>query len=102
MEVITNGSIVYSEVVRENICKLQAYIEEMVRDHPFLALLTFIQKVQANVLKILVVVKSTLSQLIHVGPRQESSFLITVLASTIIFWCDISLADKVPFLHLER
>ena len=52
MEVIANGSIVYSEVVCENICKLQAYIEEMVRDNPFLALLTFIQKVQANVLKV--------------------------------------------------
>ena len=36
MEVIANGSIVYSEVVCEIVCKLQAYVEEMVSDDPVL------------------------------------------------------------------
>ena len=57
MEVTPKGDIVYSEVVRENVHKLEAYVEEMASGNT-ISDDTNIQKVQDDVLKLWTVVKS--------------------------------------------
>ena len=56
-EVTANGDIVYSEIVRENVRKLQAYVEEMASGDTISGIFN-IQKVQDDVLKLWTVVKS--------------------------------------------
>jgi 3-oxoacyl-ACP reductase-like protein len=56
-EVSPQGDIIYSEVVRENVRKLEAYVEEMATGGPAPSLVN-IEKVQDNVLKLWNVVKS--------------------------------------------
>ncbi|PCH42040.1 fatty acid synthase [Wolfiporia cocos MD-104 SS10] len=56
-EVTAKGDIVYSEVVRENVRKLEAYVEEMASGDT-IAAPTNIQKIQDDVLKLWNVVKS--------------------------------------------
>ncbi|KZT01368.1 fatty acid synthase [Laetiporus sulphureus 93-53] len=56
-EVTAKGDIVYSEVVRENVRKLEAYVEEMASGDTISAP-TNIQKIQDDVLKLWNVVKS--------------------------------------------
>ncbi|GBE85483.1 hypothetical protein SCP_0706700 [Sparassis crispa] len=56
-EVTAKGDIVYSEVVRENVRKLEAYIEEVASGDTISALMN-IQKIQDDVLKLWNVVKS--------------------------------------------
>src|SRR5215471_6280415 len=55
-EVTANGDIVYSEVVRENVRKLEAYVEEMASGDTILGAIN-IQKVQ-DVLKLWTLVKT--------------------------------------------
>jgi len=50
MEVTAKGDIVYSEVVRENVCKLEAYVEEMASGDTISGSVN-IQKVQDDMLK---------------------------------------------------
>ena len=57
MEVTAKGDIVYSEVVRENICKLEAYVEEMASGDTIFGSVN-IQKVQDDMLKLWTIVKS--------------------------------------------
>ncbi|KAF9504308.1 hypothetical protein BS47DRAFT_1442448 [Hydnum rufescens UP504] len=59
MEVTPAGNIVYTEVVHENVCKLEAYIEEMVMGGATPGMVN-IQKVQDDVLKLWNVIKSQL------------------------------------------
>lgn len=56
-EVTAKGDIVYSEVVRENVRKLEAYVEEMASGDTISAP-TNMQKIQDDVLKLWTVVKS--------------------------------------------
>lgn len=56
-EVTAKGDIVYSEVIRENVRKLEAYVEEMASGDTITAP-TNIQKIQDDVLKLWNVVKS--------------------------------------------
>jgi fatty acid synthase subunit alpha, fungi type len=56
-EVTTKGDIVYSEVIRETVRKLEAYIEEMTSGDTISGSVN-IQKVQDDVLKLWTVVKS--------------------------------------------
>jgi fatty acid synthase subunit beta len=56
-EVTAKGDIVYSEVVRENVCKLEAYVEEMASGDTISGSVN-IQKFQDEVLKLWTVVKS--------------------------------------------
>jgi fatty acid synthase subunit alpha, fungi type len=51
MEVTAKGDIVYSEVVRENVCKLEAYVEEMASGDTISGSVN-IQKVQDDMLKL--------------------------------------------------
>ena len=57
MEVAAKGDIVYSEVVRENVRKLEAYVEEMASGDTISGSVN-IQKVQDDMLKLWIVVKS--------------------------------------------
>ena len=56
-EVTEKGDIVYKEVVRENVRKLEAYVEEMASGDTIVAP-TNVQKIQEDVLKLWNVVKS--------------------------------------------
>lgn len=58
-EVTAAGDIVYLEVVRENVRKLEAYVEEMASGDSISGSVN-IQKVQDDVLKLWLVVKSQL------------------------------------------
>lgn len=123
-EVTAKGDIVYSEVVRENVRKLEAYVEEMASGDTVSAPVN-IQKVQDDVLKLWTVVKSQpgISQeqknrikalyegvvrSLHKTPdsrtrvaarsrRSSSQFLRPQLSSVTSIT-----ADKVPLLHLKR
>ncbi|KAJ7762020.1 fatty acid synthase [Mycena maculata] len=123
-EVTSKGEIVYSEVVRENVRKLEAYVEEMASGDTVSGAVN-INKVQDDVLKLWTVVKSQpgISQeqknrikalyegvvrSLRKGPearprtgsrprRSSSQFLRPQLASA----TSVS-ADKVPLLHLKR
>ncbi|KAJ7227399.1 fatty acid synthase [Mycena pura] len=123
-EVTSKGDIVYSEVVRENVRKLEAYVEEMASGDTVSGNVN-INKVQDDVLKLWTVVKSQpgISQEqknrikalyegvvrslrkdpehhIRHGPRQRrssSQFLRPQVASV----TSVS-ADKIPLLHLKR
>ncbi|RDB25744.1 Fatty acid synthase subunit alpha [Hypsizygus marmoreus] len=123
-EVTAKGDIVYSEVVRENVRKLEAYVEEMASGDTVSGAVN-IQKVQDDVLKLWTVVKSQpgISQeqknrikalyegvvrSLHKGPdsrarltprsrRSSSQFLRPQLSGITSVT-----ADKVPLLHLKR
>ncbi|KAJ6624064.1 fatty acid synthase [Mycena sp. CBHHK59/15] len=123
-EVTSKGDIVYSEVVRENVRKLEAYVEEMASGDTVSGAVN-INKVQDDVLKLWTVVKSQpgISQeqknrikalyegvvrSLRKGPeprarsgqrlrRSSSQFLRPQLSSA----TSVS-ADKVPLLHLKR
>ncbi|KAI6168120.1 hypothetical protein EDD17DRAFT_746406 [Pisolithus thermaeus] len=121
-EVTAKGDVVYSEVVRENVRKLEAYVEEMASGDTISTV--NIQKVQEDVLKLWTVVKSQpgISQdqknrikalyegvvrSLRKGPdqprqrvrdRRSSSQFLRPQVSTIT---SVS-ADKVPLLHLKR
>ncbi|KAF9467993.1 fatty acid synthase [Collybia nuda] len=123
-EVTAKGDIVYSEVVRENVRKLEAYVEEMASGDTVSGAVN-IQKVQDDVLKLWTVVKSQpgISQeqknrikalyegvvrSLHKGPdsrarvatrsrRSSSQFLRPQLSAVTSVT-----ADKVPLLHLKR
>ncbi|KAF8638240.1 hypothetical protein AX17_002262 [Amanita inopinata Kibby_2008] len=122
-EVTEKGEIIYSEVVREGVRKLEAYVEEMASGDTVSGAVN-IQKVQDDVLRLWNVVKSQpgISQeqknrikalyegvvrSLHKGPetrprvprnrRSSSQFLrpqVSGVASVT--------ADKVPLLHLKR
>ncbi|KAI0635636.1 fatty acid synthase [Trametes polyzona] len=125
-EVTDKGDIVYREVVRENVRKLEAYVEEMASGDQIVAP-TNIQKIQDDVLKLWNVVKSQPeiseeqknrikalyegvvrslrtkrpeSRTRHGAPRtrrSSSSFLRPQVSNV----ASLS-ADKVPLLHLKR
>ncbi|KAG6910835.1 hypothetical protein DXG01_007150 [Tephrocybe rancida] len=123
-EVTAKGDIVYSEVVRENVRKLEAYVEEMASGDTVSGAVN-IQKVQDDVLKLWTVVKSQpgISQeqknrikalyegvvrSLRKGPdtrprltprsrRSSSQFLRPQLSNITSVT-----ADKVPLLHLKR
>ncbi|KAJ7285205.1 fatty acid synthase [Mycena rebaudengoi] len=123
-EVTAKGEIVYSEVVRENVRKLEAYVEEMASGDTVSGAVN-ITKVQDDVLKLWTVVKSQpgISQeqknrikalyegvvrSLRKGPearprnasrqrRSSSQFLRPQLPTS----TSVS-ADKVPLLHLKR
>ncbi|KAI0649410.1 fatty acid synthase [Trametes meyenii] len=57
-EVTEKGDIIYKEVVRENVRKLEAYVEEMASGGDQIVAPTNIQKIQDDVLKLWNVVKS--------------------------------------------
>lgn len=125
-EVTPKGDIVYSEVMRENVRKLEAYVEEMASGNTISDAVN-IQKVQDDVLKLWTLVKSQpgISQdqknrikglyegvvrslrkdveptRHRVGPRNRrnpSQFLRPQLSSGVT---SVS-ADKIPLLHLKR
>ncbi|KAI0342734.1 fatty acid synthase [Trametopsis cervina] len=124
-EVTAKGDIVYSEVIRENVRKLEAYVEEMASGDTITAP-TNVQKIQDDVLKLWNVVKSQPeiseeqknrikalyegvvrslrkrpeSRPRHGTPRarRSSSQFLRPQVSGI---ASIS-ADKVPLLHLKR
>ena len=56
-EVTAEGDIVHSEVVRETVCKLEAYVEEMASGDTISGSVN-IEKVQDDVLKLWTMVKS--------------------------------------------
>ena len=124
-EVTDKGDIVYREVVRENVRKLEAYVEEMASPDSVVAP-TNIQKIQEDVLKLWNVVKSQPeiseeqkgrikalyegvvrslrkrpeSRTRHTGPRgrrSSSQFLRPQISGI----TSVS-ADRVPLLHLKR
>ncbi|KAF8071859.1 fatty acid synthase [Lyophyllum atratum] len=123
-EVTAKGDIVYSEVVRENVRKLEAYVEEMASGDAVSGAVN-IQKVQDDVLKLWTVVKSqpgisqeqknrikalyegvvrslrkgpdTRTRLATRSRRSSSQFLRPQLSSVTSVT-----ADKVPLLHLKR
>ncbi|KAJ7769033.1 fatty acid synthase, partial [Mycena olivaceomarginata] len=124
-EVTAKGDIIYSEVVRENVRKLEAYVEEMASGDTVSGAVN-INKVQEDVLKLWTVVKSQpgISQeqknrikalyegvvrSLRKGPepprpragsrqrRPSSQFLRPQLPAA----TSVS-ADKVPLLHLKR
>ncbi|KAL4066936.1 hypothetical protein J3A83DRAFT_4165578 [Scleroderma citrinum] len=120
-EVTAKGDIVYTEVMRENVRKLEAYVEEMASGDTISTV--NIQKVQDDVLKLWTVVKSQpgISQdqknrikalyegvvrSLRKGPesrhrprtrRSSSQFLRPQISAV----THVS-ADKVPLLHLKR
>ena len=125
MEVTPKGDIVYLEVVRENVCKLEAYVEEMASGNT-ISDDTNIQKVQDDVLKLWTVVKlqprisqeqknrikglykgvvRSLRKRVEparpcIGPRichLSSQFLHPQMSGITSV-----LADKIPLLHLKR
>ncbi|OBZ72636.1 Fatty acid synthase subunit alpha [Grifola frondosa] len=124
-EVTAKGDIVYTEIVRENVRKLEAYVEEMASGDTITAP-TNIQKIQDDVLKLWNVVKSQPEiseeqknriKALYEGvvrslrkrpesrprpgaPRQRrssSQFLRPQVSSVTSIT-----ADKVPLLHLKR
>ncbi|GLB40343.1 putative protein with domain of unknown function (DUF1729) [Lyophyllum shimeji] len=123
-EVTEKGDIIYSEVVRENVRKLEAYVEEMASGDQVSGTIN-IQKVQDDVLKLWTVVKSqpgisqeqknrikalyegvvrslrkspdSRSRLTPRSRRSSSQFLRPQISSV----TSVS-ADKVPLLHLKR
>ena len=122
-EVTAGGDIVYSEVVRENVRKLEAYVEEMAAGDTASGAVN-IQKVQDDVSKLWTLVKSQpgISQdqknrikalyegvvrSLHKAPesrprvprsrRSSSQFLRPQLSAITSVT-----ADKVPLLHLKR
>ena len=122
-EVTAKGDIVYKEVVRENVRKLEAYVEEMASGDT-ISTPSNIQKVQDDVLKLWNVVKSqpeisedqknrikalyegvvrslrSKEQPHHPTPRtrrSSSSFLRPQVSGTAAVT-----PDKVPLLHLKR
>ncbi|OJT02257.1 Fatty acid synthase subunit alpha [Trametes pubescens] len=125
-EVTAKGDIIYKEVVRENVRKLEAYVEEMASGDQIVAP-TNIQKIQDDVLKLWNVVKSqpeiseeqknrikalyegvvrslrakrSESRTRHSAPRtrrSSSAFLRPQISNV----ASVS-ADKVPLLHLKR
>ncbi|EGN98830.1 hypothetical protein SERLA73DRAFT_168429 [Serpula lacrymans var. lacrymans S7.3] len=121
-EVTAKGDIVYSEVVRENVRKLEAYVEEMASGDTISTV--NIQKVQDDVLKLWTVVKSQpgISQdqknrikalyegvvrSLRKGPEQPRSRVRSRRSSSQFLRPQMSSvtpvsADKVPLLHLKR
>ncbi|KAI0749711.1 fatty acid synthase [Daedaleopsis nitida] len=124
-EVTEKGDIIYREVVRENVRKLEAYVEEMASGDTIVAP-SNIQKIQEDVLKLWNVVKSQPeiseeqknrikalyegvvrslrkrpeSRTRHSGPRarrSSSQFLRPQISNV----ASVT-ADKVPLLHLKR
>ena len=59
MEVTEKGEIKYSEIVRENVSKLEAYVEEMASSNTISGAVN-IQKVQDDVLVLWSIVKALL------------------------------------------
>ena len=125
MEVTPKGDIVYLEVVRENVRKLEAYVKEMASSNT-ISDDTNIQKVQDDILKLWTIVKSqpriSQEQKNHikglyegvvrslrkhvepahprVGPRirrSSSQFLRPQMSGV----TSVS-ADKIPLLHLKH
>ncbi|TFK79328.1 hypothetical protein K466DRAFT_606230, partial [Polyporus arcularius HHB13444] len=92
-EVTEKGDIVYKEVMRENVCKLKAYVEEMASGDT-IAVPMNVQKIQEDVLKLWNVMKT------QPEISEEQKNRIKALYE------DINVAsvatDKVPLLHLER
>ncbi|KAG9315241.1 hypothetical protein JVU11DRAFT_4375 [Chiua virens] len=121
-EVTAKGDIVYSEVVRENVRKLEAYVEEMASGDTISTV--NIQKVQEDVLKLWTVVKSQpgISQdqknrikalyegvvrSLRKGPEQIRTRLRSRRSSSQFLRPQVSAVmpvsdDKVPLLHLKR
>lgn len=121
-EVTAKGDIVYTEVVRENVRKLEAYVEEMASGDTISTV--NIQKVQEDVLKLWTVVKSQpgISQdqknrikalyegvvrSLRKGPEQTRARLRNRRSSSQFLRPQISAVlpvsdDKVPLLHLKR
>ncbi|KIJ66907.1 hypothetical protein HYDPIDRAFT_174219 [Hydnomerulius pinastri MD-312] len=121
-EVTAKGDIVYSEVVRENVRKLEAYVEEMASGDTISTV--NIQKVQDDVLKLWTVVKSQpgISQdqknrikalyegvvrSLRKGPEQTRTRIRNRRSSSQFLRPQISAVtpvsdDKVPLLHLKR
>ncbi|KAF7312560.1 Fatty acid synthase subunit alpha [Mycena indigotica] len=121
-EVTAKGDIVYSEVVRENVRKLEAYVEEMASGDAVSGAVN-VNKIQEDVLKLWTVVKSQpgISQeqknrikalyegvvrslrktpeTRRTGPRQRRSSSQFLRPQVNI--SSVS-ADKVPLLHLKR
>ncbi|KAK0450204.1 fatty acid synthase [Armillaria borealis] len=122
-EVNSKGDIVYSEVVRENVRKLEAYVEEMASGDTVSGAVN-IQKVQDDVLKLWTIVKSqpeiSEEQKNHIkalyegvvrslrkGPDPRPSRVRSRRASSQFIRPQVSgissvSADKVPLLHLKR
>lgn len=121
-EVTARGDIVYSEVVRENVRKLEAYVEEMASGDTISTV--NIQKVQEDVLKLWTVVKSQpgISQdqknrikalyegvvrSLRKGPEQARTRMRNRRSSSQFLRPQVSAVmpvsdDKVPLLHLKR
>jgi len=76
-EVTAKGNIVYSKVVRENVRKLEAYVEEMASGDTISGSFN-IQKVQDDVLKLWSVVKS------QSGISQEQKNRIKVVCEGVV------------------
>ncbi|KAG8213088.1 hypothetical protein J3R82DRAFT_11484 [Butyriboletus roseoflavus] len=121
-EVTAKGDIVYTEVVRENVRKLEAYVEEMASGDTISTV--NIQKVQEDVLKLWTVVKSQpgISQdqknrikalyegvvrSLRKGPEQTRTRMRNRRSSSQFLRPQVSAVtpvsdDKVPLLHLKR
>ena len=121
-EVTAKGEVVYTEVVRENVRKLEAYVEEMASGDTISTV--NIQKVQEDVLKLWTVVKSqpgiSLDQKNRIkalyegvvrslrkGPEQTRTRMRNRRSSSQFLRPQISAVtpvsdDKVPLLHLKR
>ncbi|KAF8843701.1 hypothetical protein BDN67DRAFT_963867 [Paxillus ammoniavirescens] len=121
-EVTAKGEIVYTEVVRENVRKLEAYVEEMASGDTISTV--NIQKVQEDVLKLWTVVKSQpgISQdqknrikalyegvvrSLRKGPEQNRRLMRNRRSSSQFLRPQITAVtpvsdDKVPLLHLKR
>ncbi|KAK0213643.1 fatty acid synthase alpha subunit-like protein, partial [Armillaria fumosa] len=103
-EVNSKGDIVYSEVVHENVRKLEAYVEEMASGDTVSGVVN-IQKVQDDLLKLWTIVKSqpkiSEEQKNHIkrgcGPDPRPSRVRSRLSGI----SSVS-ADKVPLLHLKH
>ncbi|CAK5268309.1 unnamed protein product [Mycena citricolor] len=126
-EVTAKGDIVYSEVVRENVRKLEAYVEEMASGDQVSGSVN-INKVQDDVLKLWTVVKSlpeitedqknrikalyegvvkSLNNQIPEVPRSRSGTIRQRRSSSQFLRPQIPSAtavsaDKIPLLHLKR
>jgi len=77
IEVTLNGDVVYSEVVGENLCKPEAYVEKMTsRDT------TTTQQVQEDVLKLWTLVKMQLEvsqeQKNHIKSQFSNAYLVKI------------------------
>ncbi|PFH52946.1 hypothetical protein AMATHDRAFT_138867 [Amanita thiersii Skay4041] len=122
-DVTEKGDIVYSEVVRDGVRKLEAYVEEMASGDTVSGSIN-IQKVQDDVLKLWNVVKSQpgISQeqknrikalyegvvrSLHKGPEPRTRITRNRRSSSQFLRPQVSgitsvTADKVPLLHLKR